>query len=210
MYNASVIMGIISSGRLQFELKFTKLVYVNNVNLAIRRNYMRNLQKILSLFLILALVTGALLVSGCTEVADEVEEEIEEIDNEQIVSETVSFNDIIDTKWQWWGLVEAEPASQSVVPDPESYTIVFQSDGIYSIKADCNVGSGGYVQDGTDLVLNPGPMTLAYCGPESQDSTYLALLGDVTSFSIEDGNLVLYTGDSGDKMLFIEEDVTEE
>ena len=170
---------------------------------------MRNLQKILSLFLILALVTGALLVSGCTEVADEVEEEIE-IDHEQIVSETVSFNDIIDTKWQWWGLVETEPASQSVVPDPESYTIVFTLDGTYSIKADCNLGSGGYVQDGNNLVLNPGPMTLAYCGPESQDGTYLALLGDVTSFSIEDNNLVLYTGGKGDKMLLIEEDTTEE
>jgi len=140
---------------------------------------MRNLQKIVSLILILALVTGALLVSGCTEVAGEVEEE--QIDNEQIVSETVSFNDIIDTKWQWWGLVETEPASQSVVSDPESYTIVFLSDGTYSIKADCNVGSGGYVLNGTDLVLNPGPITCAYCGPESQDGTYLALLEDVCS-----------------------------
>lgn len=170
---------------------------------------MRNLQKIVSLILILALVTSALLVSGCTEVADGVEEEIE-IDHEQSVSEIVSFNDIIDIKWQWWGLVETEPASQSVVPDPENYTIVFLSDGTYSIKADCNVGSGGYVLNGTDLVLNPGPITRAYCGPESQDGTYLALLEDVTSFSMEGNKLVLYTGDKGDKMLFIEEDTTEE
>lgn len=168
---------------------------------------MRNLQRIISLILILALVTGTLLVSGCTEVADEVEEEI---DHEQIVSETVSFNDIIDTKWQWWGLVETEPVSQSVVPDPESYTIVFTSDGTYYIKADCNVGSGSYVLNGTYLVLNPGPMTLAECGPESQYDTYVALLGDVTSFSMEGNKLVLYTGDKGDKMLFIEENKTEE
>jgi hypothetical protein len=50
--------------------------------------------------------------------------------------------DIIDITWQWTELIETEPASQSVVPDPERYTLLFRSDGSLQIQADCNVVGG--------------------------------------------------------------------
>ena len=52
---------------------------------------------------------------------------------------------VVGITWQWAELIETEPANQSLVPDPENYTLVLRSDDTYRVKADCNVGSGGYI-----------------------------------------------------------------
>ena len=155
---------------------------------------MQTIRKILALLFICALVTATLLVSGCTET----------VNDEEMKSEAVSIDDITEIEWQWSGLIEAEPVSQSVVPHPESYTISFAQDGTYSIKADCNVGSGSYTLKGNEMTLAPGPMTLAYCGPDSLDSQYLSLLNNVTTISMDNNQLVLGTGEKSDRMLFVQ------
>ncbi|WP_406661677.1 META domain-containing protein [Methanolobus sp. ZRKC3] len=160
---------------------------------------MINTRKILTVLFICVLATATLLVSGCTEAVDDVED----MNDEEIESEVISIEDITEVKWQWSGLIENEPASQSVVPDPENYTILFSEDGTYSIKADCNLGSGSYTLEGNELTLGPGPMTLAACGPESLYDMYVTLIGNVNSVAMEDGNLVLYSGENMDKMMFI-------
>ncbi len=155
---------------------------------------MRNIQKIMTLLFICTLVTATLLVSGCTENAP---------DTEDGKSEIISLNDIVDTEWQWSGLIESEPAIQSVVPDPESYTITFADDGTYSIKADCNRGSGTYTLNNNELTLISGPITLAYCGSESLDSQYLSLLRNVTIVSMDNDQLILGIGNYDDRMIFV-------
>ncbi|MGD8968872.1 MAG: META domain-containing protein, partial [Anaerolineae bacterium] len=62
---------------------------------------------------------------------------------------------VVGITWQWAELIEAEPASQSLVPDPENYALILRSDGTYQVKADCNVGSGGYTLEGNNLTLEP-------------------------------------------------------
>ncbi|MCQ1536160.1 META domain-containing protein [Methanosarcina sp. KYL-1] len=114
----------------------------------------------------------------------------------------ISVDDITDIEWQWTELQEFDPTGQSVVPDPENYTLVFTPNDTYSIKADCNVGSGSYTLEGNTLTLGAGPMTLAECGPESLYDQYVTLLSGVNSAAMEDGQLVLYTGDKGDRMFF--------
>ncbi|WP_218146685.1 META domain-containing protein [Methanolobus profundi] len=148
------------------------------------------------------MVTATLLVSGCTETVDDQDN----LNNEEIETETISIDDITDIKWQWSGLIETEPASQFVVPDPENYTLIFNSDGTYSLKADCNIGSGSYTLEKSDLTLSPGPMTLMYCGSDSLDSQYLSLLNNVATITIENDQLVLGTGENGDRMLFVKEE----
>ena len=167
---------------------------------------MLNTRKILTLLFICALVTATLLVSGCTEDIDDAEN----MNNEEIESETISIDDITDVKWQWSELIENEPASRSVIPDPENYTLVFKSDGRYLIKADCNVGSGDYTLEGKDLTLAPGPMTRAYCGPDSLDNQYLSLLSNVTTVSMDTDQLVLGIGEDGDRMLFVKGNAVEQ
>jgi len=46
--------------------------------------------------------------------------------------------------WQWTGSTTKVPASQSVVPDPENYTITFNTDGTFQAKVDCNQAAGDY------------------------------------------------------------------
>ena len=103
----------------------------------------------------------------------------------------ITQTEMTDILWQWVGLQEAMPASQSAVPNPENYNIVFSADGTYQAKADCNLLSGGYVLLGTQLTLTPGPSTLAQCGADSLYDMYAGLLGRVSGVGQRNGELVL-------------------
>ena len=98
---------------------------------------------------------------------------------------------IADVTWQWSGLVETAPASQSIVPDPENYTLLLRPDGTLHIKADCNMVGGSYTLEGTALTIELGPSTMAFCGEQSLDQQYLELLGNVDSYAVENAQLVL-------------------
>ncbi len=165
-----------------------------------------NAQKILSIFIIFAIIACTLIAVGW--IGTDNENDI--VETEQDEETVVSIDEIIDIEWQWSGLTETLPASQSVVPDPENYTLFLKSDEAYSIKADCNLGSGSYTLDGNELTLAPGPITLAYCGPDSLDSQYLSLLSNVTTVSMENDQLVLGIGENGDRMLFVKGEVVEQ
>src|SRR6187397_2445241 len=71
-----------------------------------------------------------------------------------------SKSDITGIVWQWSAMQETVPASQSVVPDPQNYTITFNDDGSAAIKADCNSVTGNYKLDGTNLTITLGASTL--------------------------------------------------
>ena len=101
------------------------------------------------------------------------------------------LTDLEGITWQWVSLAETEPASQSVVPTPESYTLIFLSDGELDIQADCNMVSGSYTINGNELTIEQGPATMAFCDEESLDQQFLDLLSNVESYTIEDSELVL-------------------
>ena len=111
---------------------------------------------------------------------------------------------ITDIDWQWSEMVETEPASQSLVPNPENYTLRLSADGSLSITADCNMVSGSYSLDGSALTIDLGPSTLAFCGEESLDQLFLGFLSNVESYVIEDGQLVLELKDGAGQMTFNE------
>ncbi|MGB9930024.1 MAG: META domain-containing protein [Methanosarcina sp.] len=118
-------------------------------------------------------------------------------------SDDDSGEDIANIEWQWVSFEQANsPENKTLVPNPENYTLTFFSDGTYYIIADCNSGSGTYTQDGDDLNLGQAAITLIACGPDSMDTQYLSLLSEVKSADIEDGQLILYTGNANDKMFF--------
>ena len=111
---------------------------------------------------------------------------------------------ITDMDWQWSKMVETEPASQSLVPNPENNTLRLSSDGSLSIKADCNMVGGAYSLDGSVLTIELGPSTMAFCGEESLDQLFVGFLGNVESYAIEDGQLVLELKDGAGQMTFKE------
>jgi heat shock protein HslJ len=106
-------------------------------------------------------------------------------------------------QWQWAELTETEPASQSVVPDPENYVLVLNDDGSANIKADCNQLQWTYTLDDTSLTFNTlGPSTMAFCGDDSLDQLFLSKLGMGGTVSVEDERLVLELNENAGRMVF--------
>lgn len=118
------------------------------------------------------------------------------------VQSSANQTDITNTLWEWTSLVETEPASQSVVPNPEDYTLALTSDGQYNFVADCNSGSGSYTMDGQNLSLQPGISTMAECGPDSLYNQYIGLLAQVESYQVDQGQLVLNLKGNAGQMFF--------
>jgi heat shock protein HslJ len=115
---------------------------------------------------------------------------------------SVPLEAIQNINWHWAALAETEPAGQSLVPEPQNYLLAFQPEGQFIFRADCNVGSGTYAADGSNLALQLGAVTMADCGPASMSNEYTGLLGSVVAFGEQDGRLVLGLGDNVGLMFF--------
>jgi len=114
-----------------------------------------------------------------------------------------SADEVTDIQWQWAQLTETEPASQSMVPDPENYVLVLKADGSASLKADCNQVLWTYTLEGDALTFNTlGPSTLAFCGEDSSDQQFLEKLGMGGTISLEEGRLVLTLSENAGSMVF--------
>ncbi|MEJ2600414.1 MAG: META domain-containing protein [Anaerolineales bacterium] len=120
----------------------------------------------------------------------------------QPVLESLSQAELMGETWQWVGLRETAPAAQSLIPDPENYTLTFNEDGTVSIKADCNVAMGSYQLSGDQLTISMGPTTLAECGPESSYNQFLTLLEQAAGVGMGYGNLVISLANGAGEMYF--------
>lgn len=135
--------------------------------------------------------------SGSTDNFGKTDEILEEL-------EPISADSITDIEWQWTSFQDSDsPDSQVTVPSPENYTLALFADGTYYIKADCNSGSGTYTLEGNRLILGLPVTTLVECGPESMNGEYTSLISTVEAVALEDGQLILYPGNEGDKMFFV-------
>jgi len=114
--------------------------------------------------------------------------------------EILDLGSIQGITWQWAAVTESMPASQSLLPSPESYLLILNADGSVNIQADCNMVLGEYTADGSDLTITPGPSTMAFCGEESSDQMFISYLGKVTQFGTYNGQLVL-TFSEGDNLV---------
>jgi heat shock protein HslJ len=102
------------------------------------------------------------------------------------------------TTWEWTASTTKTPASQSVVPDPQDYTIVFNTNQTFAAKADCNQVSGTWTSTSDNgLSITLGPSTLAECGADSLSSAYIAGLGQAKLYVIEESKLILTLTDDG-------------
>jgi heat shock protein HslJ/uncharacterized protein YraI len=99
--------------------------------------------------------------------------------------------------WYWLG-TQFNDGSTTTVADPSRYSIVFNADGTYNGKADCNNVNGSYTVDGNQLTIGPGAMTMMACPEDSQDGVFLEQLNMVGGWLEQDGFLYLeLQADSG-------------
>jgi heat shock protein HslJ len=84
-----------------------------------------------------------------------------------------------------WNLASIDTTDDSLVPDdPSLFTVQFFPEGNIGIKADCNVGGGGYSINGESITIGDMFTTLAFCGDESIDQDFTAALMDASTWSI--------------------------
>ena len=103
--------------------------------------------------------------------------------------------------WLWQRTSYADGATVTC-SDPSKYTLTFLANGAYGVQADCNQGSGAYEVAGSQLTLQPGPMTRAACPPDSQDTVFLRDLGQVATYVFDGENLVLNLRMDSGNMVF--------
>jgi heat shock protein HslJ len=110
----------------------------------------------------------------------------------EIQSDTSDTSDLVGIVWEWERFL-GNDGSVLEVNDPSRYTLILNPDGTYQIRADCNRSGGAYVLDEGSLTLQPGPTTLAECGPDSLYDEFLTKLGHVRTYVYvaDDGKLVL-------------------
>ncbi len=106
----------------------------------------------------------------------------------------------VNSTYRW----VARSGSQSIsVPSPDRYTIKFNQNGTYALRADCNNGTGNFTANATKVKINPANLTKTYCGDASLDKTYTAGLGQVTSYEIDaQGRLALIMVSPNERLTF--------
>ena len=97
---------------------------------------------------------------------------------------------LVEKKWSW---VTATLEDGRVVSPRklEVFTLTFKDDATFGASTDCNGVGGDYRLNNSSLVLDKMMMTEMYC-ENSQESDFVQILQNVTSFSFsEAGELVL-------------------
>jgi heat shock protein HslJ len=112
-------------------------------------------------------------------------------------------DEMLDTIWEWTEIRVTDPeAWSSPIVDPPNYTVFFNREGFSDVEADCNFIQGEYEFDGETLDFSVGAPTYYVCAPESASCTYLILMGQVDSYRLEEGKLILPFGDGAGELIF--------
>ena len=98
-------------------------------------------------------------------------------------------NDLGIPTWQWErAKLEGRDVSAAA---PDRYTLKFEGGGRVLLRADCNRGSGSYEVNAAAMKLSPVALTKMACPSGSQDAEFVQALSRVTSYAINDKELVL-------------------
>ena len=113
---------------------------------------------------------------------------------------SASSNTITGIVWQWVSVTDQTTRPTTTVPNPASYTIIFNVDGTTSGKADCNSFTGTWSQqNGFHIQVVPNRDGRL----RHDDSQYLTLLKQVAAGGPDGaGDLTLETAGGAQRMLF--------
>lgn len=115
---------------------------------------------------------------------------------------TTSGDTITGIVWKWQKLTDKSSGTDTKVPNPDVYTIIFHEDGTTEGQADCNTFHGTYSQEG-GFTITVQPDVMAACDQGSMDQEYLTLLGDVAAGGPDGaGGLALETAGGAQRMQF--------
>jgi heat shock protein HslJ len=149
----------------------------------------KNMKKTTHIYIFILL---ALMLAACGGMAEPTEEPV-----------TTLPDEMLDTIWEWTEIKVTDPeAWSSSIVDPPNYTVFFNSDGFSDVEADCNFIQGQYEVADENLNFSVGAPSYFVCAPESASCTYLILMGQVDSYRLEEGKLILPFGDGAGELIF--------
>ena len=103
-----------------------------------------------------------------------------------------------------WQLVSiTTPMEQITPPEYQPYRVQFLENGTVLVTADCNVGSGTWSGTGGALEMSAIGLTRMFCGPESLDTMFAAMVSQVTRWSYQESELVLDLPVDAGTMVFV-------
>ncbi len=115
--------------------------------------------------------------------------------------QTEAVPEIANILWKWQELVT--PVEQITIDSPDNYTVKFKEDGLVDISADCNVGSGTYELDGSNISINVTATTLALCDEGSYGDLFFRSLDNVAIYFMDGENLMMdQVADAGTMRFF--------
>ena len=116
---------------------------------------------------------------------------------------------LVGTSWTLVSYTDDSGAPVEATPSPNSGSLAFEGDGLFSGSTGCNRIMGTYEQDGSSLAMNPGRMRFDPCtgAVAAQETAVLAGFALVASFTA-DGQLLL-KGADGSTLLTYDPTLTE-
>jgi heat shock protein HslJ len=99
-------------------------------------------------------------------------------------------SEIVDITWKLESIARVGSALVTV-PNPEQFTIRFESNNRVTVRADCNSCSGGYTLDGSSLSIGPLACTRVACPSPGVDTLYTAALENVRTVAAAADRLVM-------------------
>jgi heat shock protein HslJ len=113
------------------------------------------------------------------------------IELRQVTVTVNATNPLANTAW-----VPVSINGQPLIPANNMLTVSF-NDSTVSGNGGCNSFNGPYSANGSSLSIGPLASTRALCGDEAmdqQEAAYLVALQSAVSFTISDGQLILFGG----------------
>ena len=111
-----------------------------------------------------------------------------------------STSSLMANTWYLTSGTSVTPAFQWNLPQEQvgAYTITFNTATDITVRADCNQVLGQYTTTASGgITLTPNVVTLSYCGPNTHDKLYLAMLRTATTYTVTTSDLKLTLADGG-------------
>ncbi|MFO7679362.1 MAG: META domain-containing protein [Chloroflexota bacterium] len=108
--------------------------------------------------------------------------------------------DLVNKTWAW---ETRDPNGNSIDPitviNPENYTLVFNEDGTFNAKVDCNRANGRYATDQPgSIFMELGMMTMAACPEGSLADSMMQMFGPAQDYTFEeDGTVLVFSWAAG-------------
>ena len=98
--------------------------------------------------------------------------------------------ELVDITWKLETVAHVGSALVTV-PNPDQYTVRFETNGTLSVRADCNTCTGRYVLDGSTVSIGNLACTLIACPTPGVDTLFTSGLQNAKTVTVNNDNLIM-------------------